>query len=104
MLRIQAEFDNYRKRMTTALGDARQDGFMDAIEKFLPALDSFKMATEYIQDKNTTLEELCKEYDVTIIYKYSKIYEIKYDGGVSAKRSFLWDLSGIYSVLIRELV
>jgi len=39
--------------MQTALGEARNDGFMDAIEKFLPALDSFKMATEYITDKNT---------------------------------------------------
>ena len=55
MLRIQAEFDNYRKRMTTALGDARQDGFMDAIEQFLPALDSFKMATDMITDKNTLM-------------------------------------------------
>ncbi len=41
LLRVQAEFDNYRKRMTTALGDARQDGFMDAIVQFLPAIDSF---------------------------------------------------------------
>ena len=55
MLRIQAEFDNYRKRMTTALGEARQDGFIDAITQFLPALDSFKMATEYIQDQNTLM-------------------------------------------------
>ena len=55
MLRIQAEFDNYRKRMTTALGEARQDGFMDAIIQFLPAIDSFKMATEYITDKNTLM-------------------------------------------------
>ena len=55
LLRVQAEFDNYRKRMTTALGDARQDGFMDAIEQFLPALDSFKMATDMITDKNTLM-------------------------------------------------
>ena len=55
MLRIQAEFDNYRKRMTTALGDARNDGFIDAIEQFLPALDSFKMATDMITDKNTLM-------------------------------------------------
>lgn len=55
LLRVQAEFDNYRKRMTTALGDARQDGFTDAIVQFLPALDSFKMATEYIQDQNTLM-------------------------------------------------
>ena len=54
-MRVQAEFDNYRKRMTSALGDARQDGFMDAIVQFLPALDSFKMATEYITDKNTLM-------------------------------------------------
>ena len=55
LLRVQAEFDNYRKRMTSALGEARQDGFMDAIEQFLPAIDSFKMATEYITDKNTLM-------------------------------------------------
>ncbi|MBE5741426.1 MAG: nucleotide exchange factor GrpE [Clostridiales bacterium] len=55
LLRVQAEFDNYRKRMTTALGDARQDGFMDAITQFLPAIDSFKMATEYITDQNTLM-------------------------------------------------
>lgn len=55
LLRVQAEFDNYRKRMLTALGDARQDGFIDAIEQFLPALDSFKMATDMITDKNTLM-------------------------------------------------
>ena len=55
LLRLQAEFDNYRKRMNSALGDARNDGFMDAIVQFLPALDSFKMASEYITDKNTLM-------------------------------------------------
>ena len=55
LLRVQAEFDNYRKRMTSALADARQDGFMDAICGFLPALDSFKMATDMITDKNTLM-------------------------------------------------
>ena len=55
LLRVQAEFDNYRKRMQTALGEARNDGFMDAVEKFLPALDSFKMATDMITDKNTLM-------------------------------------------------
>ncbi len=55
LLRVQAEFDNYRKRMMTSLGDARQDGFMDAICEFLPAIDSFKMATDMITDKNTLM-------------------------------------------------
>jgi len=53
LLRLQAEFDNYRKRMQTALGDARKDGFIEAIDGFLPALDSFKMATDMITDENT---------------------------------------------------
>ena len=55
LLRLQAEFDNYRKRMQSALSDARQDGFIEAIEKFLPALDSFKMATDMITGKNTLM-------------------------------------------------
>lgn len=55
LLRVQAEFDNYRKRMNTALGEARQDGFIDAIIQFLPAIDSFKMATEYITDQSTLM-------------------------------------------------
>lgn len=55
LLRLQAEFDNYRKRMSTSLSDARQDGFIDAIVGFLPALDSFKMATSMITDKNTLM-------------------------------------------------
>ena len=55
LLRVQAEFDNYRKRMQTVLTDARQDGFINAIEQFLPALDSFKMATDMITDKNTLI-------------------------------------------------
>ena len=55
LLRVQAEFDNYRKLMQTALIDARQDGFIDEIEQFLPALDSFKMATDMITDKNTLM-------------------------------------------------
>lgn len=55
LLRVQAEFDNYRKRMNYALGEARNDGFMDAICGFLPALDSFKMATDMITDKNTLM-------------------------------------------------
>ena len=58
LLRVQAEFDNYRKRMTTALSDARTDGFIDAIEQFLPALDSFKMATDMITDKNTLIHSI----------------------------------------------
>ncbi len=53
--RVQAEFDNYRKRTLSNLADARTDGFIEAVTGFLPALDSFKMATNMITDKNTLL-------------------------------------------------
>ncbi len=55
LLRVQAEFDNYRKRTQSSLEEARQAGFIDAITKFLPALDSFKMASDMITDKNTLM-------------------------------------------------
>lgn len=53
LLSLQAEFDNYRKRTQSDISKAYQNGFNDAITQFIPALDSFKMATEYITDKNT---------------------------------------------------
>lgn len=55
LIRLQAEFDNYRKRMAMSIGEARKDGFIEAITEFLPALDSFKMATDMITDKNTLM-------------------------------------------------
>lgn len=53
LLTIQAEFDNYRKRTQSDISKAYQNGFNEAIAQFLPALDSFKMATDMITDKNT---------------------------------------------------
>ena len=53
LLRLQAEFDNYRKRTEKEKASIYHNGFVDAVTDFLPALDSFKMAKEYITDKNT---------------------------------------------------
>jgi len=50
---LRAEFDNYRKRTQNDIAKAYSNGFNQAITEFLPALDSFKMATEYITDQNT---------------------------------------------------
>ena len=55
LIKLQAEFDNYRKRTEADTSKAYRNGFMDAVTDFLPALDSFKMATEYITDKNTLI-------------------------------------------------
>ena len=55
LLRLQAEFDNYRKRTENDVKKSYNNGFMDAVVDFLPALDSFKMAKEYITDQNTLM-------------------------------------------------
>ncbi len=55
LLSLRAEFDNYRKRTQQDIGKAYSNGFNEAITQFIPALDSFKMATEYITDQNTLI-------------------------------------------------
>jgi len=55
LLTLRAEFDNYRKRTQNDVSQAYKNGFNQAITEFLPALDSFKMATEYITDPNTLM-------------------------------------------------
>lgn len=55
LLSLRAEFDNYRKRTQNDISKAYSNGFNQAIAEFLPALDSFKMASEYITDPNTLM-------------------------------------------------
>ncbi len=49
--RVQAEFDNYRKRSADIVRVARQDGIIDAVVKILPAIDSIEKAKPMIRDK-----------------------------------------------------
>lgn len=46
VLRSQAEFDNFRKRTRTEMGELRHFVTADVIRKFLPVMDSFKRALE----------------------------------------------------------
>lgn len=55
LLKLQAEFDNYRKRTEMEMSKTYKNGYIEAIINFLPALDSFKMATDMITDKNTLM-------------------------------------------------
>lgn len=50
--RVQAEFDNYRKRNQDAIKDAEARGIMKAVEKLLPIVDSITSAKRQIQDEN----------------------------------------------------
>lgn len=44
LARLQAEFDNARKRETRERSDYRAFAVADAVEQFLPVLDNFKLA------------------------------------------------------------
>ncbi len=50
--RLQADFDNYRKRVAEQLDLQREEGKKSVIEVFLPCLDTFKEAKKSISDEN----------------------------------------------------
>lgn len=60
LLRKQAEFDNYRKRMARELQDARAFSKTATLEEFLPVYDNFKMAMMAIDNPNTSLEMMAQ--------------------------------------------
>ena len=51
--RIKAEFENYKRRNAEVTSQSFDNGIARAIEKLLPAMDSFKQAKSSIQDENT---------------------------------------------------
>ena len=62
--RIQAEFDNYRKRSNDIVKVSRQDGIIDAVLRFLPAIDAIGKAKQMITDEKTLegIELIDKEF------------------------------------------
>lgn len=57
--RLQAEFDNYRRRNENSQEKFKEDGIVFAINKLLPVLDSFKSARQQVED-----EEFLKSLDL----------------------------------------
>lgn len=51
--RLQAEFDNYRKRTNETNKRVRQDGVVEVLEKILPVLDAIEQAKTMIKDEGT---------------------------------------------------
>ncbi|MCH5163924.1 MAG: nucleotide exchange factor GrpE [Clostridiales bacterium] len=51
--RLQAEFDNYRKRTNETNKRVRQDGAVEVLEKILPVLDAIGQAKTMIKDEST---------------------------------------------------
>jgi len=49
--RLQAEFENYRKRSESSMQKVKEDGIIHSINKLLPVLDSFKSAKTLVKDE-----------------------------------------------------
>ena len=52
--RIQADFDNYRKRNVSLRADALADGKVEAVKAFLPVMDNLERALETERKNGTT--------------------------------------------------
>ena len=51
--RLQADFDNFRRRAGEQILRAKEEGKISVIEVFLPCLDTFKTAKKNITDEST---------------------------------------------------
>ena len=63
--RIQADFDNYRKRNVSLRADALLDGKVEAVKAFLPVLDNLERALE-TERKNGTTGSLMEGLEIVL--------------------------------------
>ena len=60
--RLQAEFDNYRKRTLESSKNARNDGINEMITELLPIMDSFERGIASLEDSaKSGMELICKQ-------------------------------------------
>ncbi len=55
VVRMQADFDNYRKRNNEQMKHNKEDGAVEVVEKLLPVLDDMKRAIMMIQEEQASL-------------------------------------------------
>lgn len=78
--RIQAEFDNYRKRSAETFKNSKQDGIIEAVGKFLPAIDALQKAKTMIKDKSVLDGIVLIEKEFKNSLKALEIEEIEDEG------------------------
>ncbi len=92
--RIQAEFDNYRKRSNDIVKVSRQDGIIEAVLRFLPAIDSIEKAKQMITDKKTLegieliekeLKNSLKALNIEEIEAQGKVFDPKFHNVIAVK-------------------
>jgi len=91
---LQADFDNYRKRMMFNAQGAREQGRADVVEKLLPTIDALLEAKKVITDANTLkglqlifdrLNDLFNGLNVKIIDAVGKELDTNFHNVVMAK-------------------
>lgn len=70
--RIQAEFENYRKRNNESVKTARSDGINEVLVELLPVLDNFERGIASVSDGNA-------KSGMELIYKQMKTLLVKYE-------------------------
>lgn len=74
--RIQAEFDNYRKRNVEAIKTSRNDGIEDVITALLPVIDNFERGLGLMDESSKTGIELIYKQVMSVMEKF-EVKEIK---------------------------
>ena len=65
--RLQAEFDNFRKRNRTAVSEAYEEASLETVEKFLPVLDNLQRALESSKDNESPqAQAICKGVEMVV--------------------------------------
>lgn len=68
--RLQAEFDNFRKRNAESVKIARNDGINEMIIELLPVMDSFERGISSLEDSaKSGMELICKQMN-NLFQKY----------------------------------
>ena len=73
--RLQAEFENYRKRMESHGQEMRKLGIQAVVEKMLEVLDNCDRAREYIKDENALMGFNIMEQQIVIALKSFNLQE-----------------------------
>ena len=71
-LRLNAEFDNYKKRMMRENSDRLKYFNMELIKELLPSVDNLERAISHAGDENSDLENMIE--GLQMVYKLSLIH------------------------------
>lgn len=67
--RLQAEFDNYRKRNAESVANARNDGIDDVVTMLFPVLDNFERGMSLVSEEAKSGMELIYKQILAVLEK-----------------------------------